>query len=98
MYIPRDMRTGDPRGFAFVRFLDQRDADDALDRLDGERMNGRELRIEVRTGVHVWHVCACVCLCVCACVCAHVGVLPAARLAGWLATPPLLAHSFLVDM
>lgn len=47
VYIPRDMRTGDPRGFAFVRYLDKRDADDAIDRLDGERMNGRELRIEV---------------------------------------------------
>eukprot|EP00752_Nemacystus_decipiens_P003423 g3167.t1 len=48
VYIPRDMRTGDPRGFAFVRYLDQRDADDAMDRLDGERLNGRELRIQVK--------------------------------------------------
>lgn len=47
IYIPRDMRTGDPRGFAFVRYHEQRDADDAIDRLDGERLNGRELRIQV---------------------------------------------------
>lgn len=49
VYIPRDMRTGDPRGFAFVRYLDQRDADDAMDRLDGEKLNGRELRIQVQS-------------------------------------------------
>ncbi|CAM9320270.1 unnamed protein product [Choristocarpus tenellus] len=47
VYIPRDMRTGEPRGFAFVRYMDQRDADDAIDRLDGERLGGRELRIQV---------------------------------------------------
>lgn len=41
------MRTGDPRGFAFVRYMEQRDADDAIDRLDGEKLNGRELRIQV---------------------------------------------------
>lgn len=51
MYIPRDMRTGDPRGFAFVRYLDQRDAEDAIDRLDGERLGGRELRIQVCTTI-----------------------------------------------
>ncbi|CAN0566559.1 unnamed protein product, partial [Ectocarpus sp. 12 AP-2014] len=50
VYIPRDMRTGEPRGFAFVRYLDKRDADDAVDRLDGTRFNGRELRIQVRGG------------------------------------------------
>lgn len=56
VYIPRDMRTGDPRGFAFVRYLEQRDADDAIDRLDGERLNGRELRIQVRTLRQMWPV------------------------------------------
>lgn len=47
MYMPRDLRTGEPRGFAFVRFMDQRDADDAIDRMDGEFFAGRELRIQV---------------------------------------------------
>ena len=47
VYMPRDLRTGEPRGFAFVRFMDQRDADDAIDRLDGEFFAGRELRIQV---------------------------------------------------
>lgn len=48
IYCPRDLRTGEPRGFAFVRFMDQRDADDAIDRMDGEFFAGRELRIQVR--------------------------------------------------
>lgn len=30
-----------------MRFMDQRDADDAIDRLDGEHFAGRELRIQV---------------------------------------------------
>ncbi|CAN0534684.1 unnamed protein product, partial [Ectocarpus sp. 8 AP-2014] len=46
--MPRDLRTGEPRGFAFVRFMDQRDADDAIDRMDGEFFAGRELRIQRR--------------------------------------------------
>lgn len=48
VYMPRDLRSGDPRGFAFVRYMDQRDAEDAIDRLDGEFFAGRELRIQVR--------------------------------------------------
>lgn len=47
VYMPRDLRSGEPRGFAFVRYMDQRDADDAIDRLDGEFFAGRELRIQV---------------------------------------------------
>lgn len=47
VYMPRDLRTGEPRGFAFVRYMSQRDADDAIDRLDGEFFAGRELRIQV---------------------------------------------------
>lgn len=50
VYMPRDLRSGEPRGFAFVRFMDQRDADDAIDRLDGEFFAGRELRIQVWQG------------------------------------------------
>lgn len=51
VYMPRDLRTGEPRGFAFVRFMDQRDADDAIDRMDGEFFAGRELRIQVGLAV-----------------------------------------------
>lgn len=47
VYIPRDIRTGNIRGFAFVRFLDTRDADDAIEGLDGKSLAGRMLRIQV---------------------------------------------------
>jgi len=36
IYIPRDRHTQDSRGFAFVRFYDERDADEAIDRLHGK--------------------------------------------------------------
>ena len=36
--------TRESRGFAFVRFHDQRDADDAMDGLDGRQYDGRDLR------------------------------------------------------
>ena len=51
VYIPPDMRTGEPRGFAFVRFLDERDANDDFDQYDGELQNGREIRIELSINV-----------------------------------------------
>ncbi|CAK1546999.1 unnamed protein product [Leptosia nina] len=35
IYIPRDRYTRESRGFAFVRFYDRRDAEEALDSLDG---------------------------------------------------------------
>ncbi|KAG5869754.1 hypothetical protein JTB14_018083 [Gonioctena quinquepunctata] len=35
IYIPRDRFTRESRGFAFVRFYDKRDAEDALDAMDG---------------------------------------------------------------
>ena len=47
VYIPRNHSTQDSKGYAFVRFLKQEDADDALDKMQGYMMNGRELRIEV---------------------------------------------------
>jgi hypothetical protein len=34
VYIPRDHRTNESRGFGFVRFYDKRDAEDAM-RVDG---------------------------------------------------------------
>ncbi|CAH0719568.1 unnamed protein product, partial [Brenthis ino] len=36
IYIPRDRYTRESRGFAFVRFYDRRDAEEALDSLDGQ--------------------------------------------------------------
>lgn len=47
VYIPRDPHTQDSRGFAFVRYFDERDADDAIDRLNGSLLDGRELRVQL---------------------------------------------------
>jgi len=47
VYIPRDPYTQDSRGFAFVRYFDQRDADDAIDAMDGQMLDGRPLRVQL---------------------------------------------------
>ncbi|XP_065165295.1 serine/arginine-rich splicing factor 2 [Atheta coriaria] len=47
IYIPRDRFTRESRGFAFVRFYDKRDAEDALDAMDGYMLDGRELRVQM---------------------------------------------------
>lgn len=44
IYIPRDRHTKESRGFAFVRYYDKRDAEDALKEMDGRTLDGRELR------------------------------------------------------
>ena len=60
IYIPRNYSTNEPKGFAFVRFLDKRDAEDAQRALDGvevdtlllnddpssHQVDGREIRIQ----------------------------------------------------
>ncbi len=38
--------TGEPRGFAFVRFIKKDDADSAMNDLNGAEFQGRELRIQ----------------------------------------------------
>jgi len=47
IYIPRDRFTRESRGFAFVRFYDKRDAEDALEAMDGRVVDGRELRVQM---------------------------------------------------
>lgn len=47
IYIPRDRFSKESRGFAFVRFFDRRDADDAMDRMDGYVLDGREMRVQL---------------------------------------------------
>ncbi|XP_063698955.1 serine/arginine-rich splicing factor 2 [Culicoides brevitarsis] len=47
IYIPRDRHTRESRGFAFVRFYDKRDAEDALEAMDGRMLDGRELRVQM---------------------------------------------------
>jgi len=46
VYIPRDYETAESRGFAFVRFYDVRDAEDAMLALNGRKFDGRPLRIQ----------------------------------------------------
>mmetsp|Transcript_13851 Transcript_13851/g.16702 ORF Transcript_13851/g.16702 Transcript_13851/m.16702 type:complete len:195 (+) Transcript_13851:85-669(+) len=45
VYIPRNYNTGESRGFAFVRFFDERDAEDAVKAQDGREFNGRAIRV-----------------------------------------------------
>ncbi|KAG9144291.1 hypothetical protein Leryth_016947 [Lithospermum erythrorhizon] len=46
VFIPRDRRTGDSRGFAFVRYKYQDEAREAVDRLDGRVVDGREIMVQ----------------------------------------------------
>ncbi len=43
--IVTDRDTGQPRGFAFVEMSDQREAETAIDQLNGAEMNGRALNV-----------------------------------------------------
>lgn len=47
VYIPRDRHTRESRGFAFVRFYDKRDAEDAMDEMDGYLFDGREIKCQM---------------------------------------------------
>ena len=46
VHIPTERETGRVRGFAFVRFETQQDAEKALV-LDGTELNGRQIRVNV---------------------------------------------------
>ncbi|XP_033096828.1 serine/arginine-rich splicing factor 2-like [Anneissia japonica] len=46
VYIPRDRHTRESRGFAFVRFTSRRCGEDAIDRMDGSMLDGREIRVQ----------------------------------------------------
>ena len=43
--IVTDRDTGQPRGFAFVEMTDQREAETAIQQLNGTEMNGRALNV-----------------------------------------------------
>ncbi|KAL3619699.1 hypothetical protein CASFOL_034611 [Castilleja foliolosa] len=47
VFIPRDRRTGDSRGFAFVRYKYQDEAQRAVERLDGREVDGREIMVQL---------------------------------------------------
>ncbi|MCO5591739.1 hypothetical protein L7F22_045731 [Adiantum nelumboides] len=46
VFIPRDRRTGDSRGFAFVRYKHAEEAQKAIERLDGRVVDGREIMVQ----------------------------------------------------
>ena len=50
IFLSTDRNTGRPRGFAFVRYHDKRDAEDALDALNGRTFDGRDMRISIDEG------------------------------------------------
>ena len=43
--LPVDRATDRPRGFAFITFTDRRDADDAMDAMNGRDLDGRQIAI-----------------------------------------------------
>ncbi|KAJ7006802.1 serine/arginine-rich splicing factor SC35-like [Populus alba x Populus x berolinensis] len=46
VFIPRDRRTGESRGFAFVRYKYADEAQKAVDKLDGRVVDGREIMVQ----------------------------------------------------
>ncbi|XP_059448465.1 serine/arginine-rich splicing factor SC35-like [Corylus avellana] len=46
IFIPRNRRTGDSRGFAFVRYKYADEAQKAVERLDGKVVDGREITVQ----------------------------------------------------
>jgi len=45
VYIPQDQSNGNSRGFAFITFHNESDADDAVDEMDDKEVDGRPLRV-----------------------------------------------------
>ena len=45
VFLPSDRATGRPRGFAFVEFSSDEEAEAAIKRFDGYEMGGRNLRV-----------------------------------------------------
>ena len=46
IHIPRDRTTGQSRGFAFVRYKFEDEADEAIERLDGMKFDGRYIKVQ----------------------------------------------------
>ncbi|KAJ7542627.1 hypothetical protein O6H91_09G003600 [Diphasiastrum complanatum] len=47
VFIPRDRRTGESRGFAFVRYKHADEAQKAMEKLDGVNVNGRDIVVQL---------------------------------------------------
>jgi hypothetical protein len=52
VYIPRDYHTKQSRGFSFVEFFDERDAEDARRDMDGRRFAGRNVTVIIADEQH----------------------------------------------
>jgi len=50
VFIPKDHRTKESRGFGFVRFYNKNDAEAVIDALDGRKYDGRKLSIQFARG------------------------------------------------
>lgn len=46
-FLPSDRETGRPRGFAFITFTSEDEASSAIERFNGEELDGRALRVDV---------------------------------------------------
>ncbi len=47
VYMPADRATGKPRGFAFVEFASQAEAEEAVRQLNGRDVGGRSLKVNL---------------------------------------------------
>ena len=47
VHLPIDRQTGRPRGFAFVQFASDEQAQEAIQQLDGYALDGRQIRVSV---------------------------------------------------
>jgi len=47
VYMPTDRETGKPRGFAFVKYTNKDDLDEAVKGADGQDIQGREIKVNV---------------------------------------------------
>lgn len=47
LYMPADRATGKPRGFAFVEFATQAEAEEAIRQLNGRDVGGRSLKVNL---------------------------------------------------
>lgn len=47
MFVPTDRESGRPRGFAFVTYEAEAEANEAIKRFDGQELDGRSLRVNM---------------------------------------------------
>ena len=50
VFLPTDRATGRPRGFAFVEFETEEEAEQAIERFNGHELSGRALRVNIAEG------------------------------------------------